>query len=196
MANNCYNHAALLGKKEMLDLFVINMMLALKDEKHLWYETFYTALGQTPPEKEKDSYEEFGSRWFDVYLERQHDNVLMVSGDSAWSPVSEFFLKVSEVYNLKIESCYEEGGNDIGGWFNCENGVVTKEVDTTADEFNYKEDPDAFLNSKEDAISCGDYDDEIDDPTSIGSIYDEMTSKDKQFIIECFQKRRKEILEN
>ena len=95
MANHCYNWASLEGSKEMLDLLETRLTEATKDTNHLWWETFIQVVDM--PIKEEDTYDCFGSRWFRAYWERQGDTTLMLSGDSAWSPVSEFFRKLSEV---------------------------------------------------------------------------------------------------
>ena len=108
MANNCYNHAIVCGSKEALDLIEIKVKEATQLVDHLWYETFYQVLGLPLPEESKDTYDEFGSKWFRIDLDRNRDDMLIISGESAWSPVSEFFLKLSEIYNVEIESIYEE----------------------------------------------------------------------------------------
>jgi hypothetical protein len=127
MANHCYNWASIEGSKEMLDLFEKRLAEATTNEtEHLWWETYFAVLGKEVVDG--DSYSDFGSRWFRPDWERQSETSGVLSGDSAWSPVSEFFLRLSEVYQLEIESEYEEGGCDFGGWYNCINGEVTKDV--------------------------------------------------------------------
>jgi len=195
MANNCYNHAIVCGSKEALDLIEIKVKEATQLVDHLWYETFYQVLGLPLPEESKDTYDEFGSKWFRIDLDRNRDDMLIISGESAWSPVSEFFLKLSEIYNVEIESIYEEWGNDIGGWFDCNNGEVLREEDVTSDEFNYREDASEFLENKKDAISYGDYDDELDNPSSIGKVWQMMSESDKDFIREELNERKEYLSE-
>jgi hypothetical protein len=195
MANNCYNHASLCGSKEALDLIELRVKEATQIVDHLWYETFYQVLGLPLPEESKDTYDEFGSKWFQIDLDRNSDDMLIMSGDSAWCPVSEFFLKLSAIYNLEIESCYEECGNDIAGWFECNNGEVWREEDVTFDEFSYREDTAAFLENKKDAINFGDYDDELDNPSSIGKVWQMMSESDKDCIREELNERKEYLSE-
>jgi hypothetical protein len=125
MANHCYNWASIEGSKEMLDLFEKRLQEATKEQEHLWWETYFAVLGKEVVDG--DAYADFGSRWFHVYYERHSSTTATISGDSAWSPVSEFFRQLSEVYQFEITSEYEEGGCDFGGWYNCKNGEVTKD---------------------------------------------------------------------
>ena len=125
MANHCYNTANITGKKAKLDLFEKRLAKATTKQSSLWWQTYFTVLGQVV--QDGDVYQEFGSRWFEPFWERVSPTHGVLSGDSAWSPISEFLRKLSEVYGFTIESDYEEGGMDFGGWFDCENGEVTKD---------------------------------------------------------------------
>lgn len=131
MANNCYNWASLHGTPESLNLLESRIKEITDAKEHLWYQTFHKVLGIE--HVEGDVYELYGSKWFDIEYERTDDNMASISGDSAWSPVNEFFRKLSEVYNLEISSEYEEPGCDFGGFFECENGEVIKD-----ECFNYR----------------------------------------------------------
>jgi hypothetical protein len=196
MANNCYNHASLCGSKEALDLIELRVKEATQVVDHLWYETFYQVLGLHLPEQSKDTYDEFGSRWFRIELDRNSDDMLVISGDSAWSPVSEFFLKLSETYKLSIESAFDEPGADFGGWYDCENGVVLKDVTTDYRSYCYKEDSSALLVSLTDDIECGEYDDELDDPFSaVGEVWYRMSESDKDYIREALNERKEDLAE-
>lgn len=186
MANHCYNSASIEGSKEMLDLFEIRLAEATKEIKHLWYNTYFAVLGM--PVKEGVSYEEFGSRWFNAYWERHSPTSGLFSGDSAWSPVSEFFRKLSEVYQLEIEAEFEEGGSDYGGWFYCKNGEVTKDLTTSYHAFRFiVEDTEFFYTLLED----------IEDDSSFESIddFDEyflslLSEPQKQELIEAINKSK------
>lgn len=196
MANNCYNHAFVCGSKEALDLIELRVKEATQVVDHLWYETFYQVLGLPLPEESKDTYDEFGSRWFQIDLDRNSDDMLVISGDSAWSPVSEFFLKLSETYQLNIESSFDEPGCDFAGWYNCENGVVLLDITTDYRSYRYKEDSASLLTSLVDDIDCGEYDDELDDPYLIvGTLWDEMIQSDKDYIREALDKRKEDLAE-
>jgi len=162
MANHCYNFANVYGSKDALDLLEKRIKDAKKENDHLWYETFYQVLGFASPEESTDSYEEFGSKWFNCDVIRDKDTEMTISGDSAWSPVSEFYRKISEVYNLEIFSTFEECGNDFGGWYDCKNGEVTKDVTMTYGQYRYTEDPYEYTESLLEDIENGDIE-EVDE---------------------------------
>lgn len=150
MANHCYNSANLEGSKEMLDLFESRLNEATKYQEHLWWETYFEVLGR--PIVDGVSYEEFGSRWFNPFWERHSPTHGVLSGDSAWSPVSEFFRKLSEVYQLEIQSEFEECGSDFGGWFDCINGQVTRDKTVSYKAYRFiEEDTEFFYSLIEDA---------------------------------------------
>jgi hypothetical protein len=180
MANNCYNSANLEGSKEMLDLFEKRLEEATKETNHLWWETYFDVLGT--PLEEGVSYEVFGSRWFHPDWERQSETSGVLSGDSAWSPVSEFFRKLSETYQLEIESTYEECGSDFGGWYDCKNGEVTKDKTTSYHAFRFiEEDTEFFYTLIED----------IEDDSSWESIDD----MDEEFIALLSETQKQELIE-
>jgi len=180
MANNCYNWASIEGSKEMLDLFELRLEEANKEQSHLWWETYFAVLGK--PIEEGISYEVFGSRWFHADWERQSETSGVLNGDSAWSPVSEFFRKLSEVYQLEIESEYEECGSDFGGWYNCKNGEVSKDVCTSYHAFRFiQEDTEFFYTLLAD----------IEDDSSWESIDD----MDEEFIALLSETQKQELIE-
>lgn len=138
MANHCYNDAHIEGTEQMIDLFIKRLEEAKKEEKSLYNPTFYKALGQEPTDE--DVYNQFGSRWFEANYERMSPTAISLRGESAWSPVNEFFLRLSAVYGFTIQSTYEEGGQDFGGWFECENGEVTRDESTSYYAYRYLDD--------------------------------------------------------
>lgn len=129
MANHCWNWVHFTGKKEnlkkLLDGLEKAKSLNEEDGGLIWYETFYTALGMDVPSEPKDTYDEFGSKWYDPRDIDFDGEGITITGSSAWSPVSEFFLKLSSIYQVKFQSEYEEEGMNFGGFYAGENGVVT-----------------------------------------------------------------------
>jgi hypothetical protein len=129
MANHCYNYALLHGPKDALDMLEERFKSV---KENLWADTYPIVLGIT--DKTDDVYADYGSRWFDATLDRNSDHEAAIYGDSAWSPVNAFLLKLSKVYHLTISSEYEEPGIDFGGFFDCKDGDVTRH-----DEYEYNE---------------------------------------------------------
>jgi hypothetical protein len=158
MANNCYNFATLIGSKESLDLLEARLIESKKETPHLWYETFHQVLGIQVPEN-GDTYAIFGTKWFDAEWNRESDTEATLSGDSAWSPPSEFFLKLSDVYQLAIESEYEEGGCDFAGYYNCINGEVVRDDTYSYNMFYLLQNREFFIEKICEDITYGTYDD-------------------------------------
>lgn len=132
MANHCSNWIHVKGTKANIDAFIQKVEQAVStDTKHLWYETFAQTLDLDP----KGQYE-FGTKWFDCIIERNTDEEMTLSGDSAWGPPTEWLLQISEKFSFEIESEYEECGNDFAGYYNCTNGEVTR--DDTMGYFQYR----------------------------------------------------------
>lgn len=131
MANDCWNWVQFTGSELNLTRMVQGIKTAQETNKEnrglLWYGSYYIALGFAPPNPTLEVYEEFGSKWLDIDLDLSNlgDGFIELSGTSAWSPASEFWLKLSAVYELEFESEYEEPGSDIGGFFAGHNGVAT-----------------------------------------------------------------------
>lgn len=194
MANNCYSWAYLTGSKEALDTLEVRLGKAIELVSHLWYETFYEVLNKEVPQESEDTYDVFGTRWFHFDYERDSETTATLSGDSAWSPPLGFFLQLSEVYQLKIESDYCEEGNDIAGYYNCDNGEVTRDESVSSDVFRYREMSDSFMQDRLESIEYGDYDDSLDDPSGIGQeVWQIMSDTDKEEISNAMRLRRLEI---
>jgi len=163
MANNCYNWAHIKGSKESLDLLQTKIKEATSETRHLWYQTFYHVIGQPLPNPETNTY-------------------------SAWSPPCEFFLKLSEVYGLTIESDYEEPGCDFAGYYNCTNGKVTRDEQYSYNYFKLIQDKDCFMHDLVEHIACGTYEDYKDFAKHNQDVVAELSPKDIEEIKEQFNK--------
>lgn len=141
MANDCWNWVSFTGKKENLQRLVEGLEAAQKTNVEnyglFWYNSYYVALGLTPPEESTDVYDHFGSKWFSIDDIETDDNSVVISGSSAWSPVSQFFLRLSEIYELQFESEFEEPGSDIGGYYAGKNGQVTDDRTYTYAQYSF-----------------------------------------------------------
>jgi hypothetical protein len=183
MANHCYNSASIEGSKQMLDLFEQRLNEATKISRTLYNNTFYQVLGKEPVDG--DVYNTFGSRWFDPMWERHSATSGVLSGDSAWTPVTEFLFKLSDVYQLKIESEYEEMGDNFGGWFDCENGEMTRDITTSFYAFRYLDDREHTMETMLEDATDG-YWESVDDFDS--ELLEIMREKDRVELIEAVNK--------
>lgn len=160
MANHCWNWSCFTGDRADLEKLIanVNKAIELNAENHglLWYGTYSVALGLPPWQEgdpEYDVYDRYGSKWFDCSVDDGGDHVT-ISGSSAWSPMCEFFRKLSGVYNLKVDAEYEECGNDFGGFFSAEVGEVTNDKQLSYNQYRVSSDgTDSIL----DGIDEGDY---------------------------------------
>lgn len=172
MPNYCNNWATFSGSETALKTMLDNIQKAVSgnDNEGLWYETYPITLGLDRAKLHHqdgrlnfDVYEEYGSKWFEVYIDSQSyedgQGSVVISGDSAWSPMSPLFRKLSEVYQLEVESVFEESGNDFGGYYNCKNGVVTKDLTFEWRVFRYIDDRDAYINDMLEDLDCGHWED-------------------------------------
>lgn len=174
MPNYCNNWATLSGSETALKTMLDNIQKAVSGNNNegLWYETYPITLGLDRAKVHNDNnlnfdvYEEYGSKWFEIYIDSQSyedgQGSVVISGDSAWSPISPWLLKLSEVYQLEVESVFEEGGNDFGGYYNCKNGEVTKDLTFEYRVFRYIDDRDNYINSMFDDLDDGTWED-LDD---------------------------------
>lgn len=109
MANNCYNYVSISGDKIILDELQAKFNSPLKEESfRKLAESFFS-----------DGYinesVDLGSKWWDLWTERDEDRHLLVTGDSAWCPPHEFLRLISLHYPVKIVGDYEEPGQNFGG---------------------------------------------------------------------------------
>lgn len=134
MANHCNNFVTISGSEG--DITKIMVIFEHYQKEGLWYETYYNFLDLPLPIVNEDVYEEFGSKWFEPQIDSfdvsEGEAELSIWGESAWSPVIEFFRKISEKYNVRVEGEYDEVGCDFGGFYTIENGEMIRN-----DEMDY-----------------------------------------------------------
>jgi len=158
MANSCFNWAHIVGSKESLDLLEARVKEVKSVDDSLYWVSFHHVLGIEVPDN-GDVYAKFGTKWFDAEWNRESDTDASLSGDSAWSPPSEFFRKLSEVYGLTIESEYEESGDDFAGYYNCTNGEVVRDDSYSYNMFHLLENRQYFMEKICEDITHGTYED-------------------------------------
>lgn len=158
MANHCWNWSCFTGDRADLEKLIANVKKAMElnaeNGSILWYGSYSVALGLPPWQEgdpEYDVYLRYGSKWFDVDIDDNKDHVTLI-GSSAWSPMCEFFRKLSAVYNLNVEAEYEEPGMDFGGFFSAEVGEVTNDKQLSYYQYRVLSDgTDSILEGIEDA---------------------------------------------
>lgn len=129
MANYCSNYVFIYGSEDSIKQIMDKIEKLNESKEILWWETYHQFL-ELPLPKDGDVYKEFGSKWFSPEASEHLDgneSFMTIQGDSAWSPVIEFFRKISEKYDVKVEGEYGECGCDFGGFYEIENGEITKD---------------------------------------------------------------------
>jgi len=118
MANNCYNQINIEGKEKEIDILLENIVL--HDNGMVHFEKIQDNLrleGHYP--------DIFGTKWFDVDIERISKEEVIISGDSAWAPALGLFQKLSEFLpSLNIDYFYEEIGSDFCGNAEIKEGII------------------------------------------------------------------------
>lgn len=109
MANNCYNQVIISGDKLILDELQKKFNSPLNKKSFQQFAASFFSEGYIT-----DSVD-LGSKWWDLWTERNEDRHLIVLGDSAWCPPDEFLRLISLHYPVKIVNEYEEPGEGFGG---------------------------------------------------------------------------------
>src|SRR5690606_9094983 len=88
------------------------------------------------------TYEEaykYGTKWFDFYIDDDQPDMLVISGDTAWSPCLELSREISKAFGVSIEHHYVEEGMDFAGYRKYSNGECMEEYESTVSEYYWKE---------------------------------------------------------
>jgi len=142
MANHCWNYAVITGPSDRISQIKKDLERVTENfTKSLWFESLKSMFYNGYFDYGNDVYEEFGSKWFEVTIEQYGKGELHISGDSAWSPMTPLFEKMSRYYNVNIDAEYEESGCDFGGFFEVRIGHVVKDIQMSYIEYVEKSDP-------------------------------------------------------
>lgn len=175
MANYCYNHAIVYGKKEVLD------EIEEKFNKYTDYD-YLVLWGDMVLNKEverniKDDYCYYNTRWWDFSIDRDYeDDSMTISGDSAWAPPLQLLQELTEVYDVVVEGSYEEPGMDFAGEFKCEKGEI-EDIEMTYWEYRLKDDRQYAIECLLEDLECCDWEFDTKD-------YPGLTSKEIEYIEE------------
>lgn len=103
-----------------------------------------------------DFYYQYGTKWWDLDIDRDSDTSLFISGDTAWSPPLELTKRISGRYKLEVQHEFEECGNDFAGIHIYKNGGVVEQKDMTYQMYRYMENPEGFWDDVNMHIECTD----------------------------------------
>ena len=186
MANHCYNYASGTGPKEEL-IRLQSIVNLLKNPEFpgnntvwCWAGVFPLFFPQPVGEQEEsedseepkypDPYETWGSKWFEANFEFDlENNSIIISGDSAWSPVTFFMEKLSKEYKLELSGSYEEGGMDFAGEYSTSPEGLFNHNETTYRQYQADNYPESYWDELIMCVEDGQYD-------SIEAVFEELNS--------------------
>jgi hypothetical protein len=204
MANHCYNYGYFIGRlEEVKKLFAQVKKIDLETETNyrrgdesaeftLWAGNFSRVLMNKPEQSADgsfptnfDVYDKYGSKWFEAYFELQEGHTgdqagIIISGDSAWSPVLPFFAKLCKKYKLTCEGNYEESGMDFAGEFVIDEDGYTEEEHMTYREFEQKNNPESYWDSVVNEVQEGYYNTFEDVLELFSNKYWKLTKEEKE----------------
>ena len=126
MANDCWNRVVLKGDESKLK----NILKKIESQENgiFNYENYNTLFDSDVSDIQGD---EWGSKRFTPYATIE-DGELIITGDSAWTPMIGLFEAICVEWEVNGELTYEESGYDFAGricWDT--NGVITEHTEWT-----------------------------------------------------------------
>lgn len=211
MANHCYNYGYFVGSRKEIQRLLAQAK-KLEEGKEVRYREStpttaeiglyavnYSKLLMNRPDQQEDGnfktgfdvYEKYGSKWFDAYLELQEyhneDEIgLIISGDSAWSPMLPLFVKLCKKYKLTCEGNYDEPGMDFAGEFTIDIDGNFEEVQMTYREYQQKNNPECFWDDITNQIDDGYFQDIESVYAEFNPEYWKLTPEEKEELKKCF----------
>jgi len=155
MANNCYNWVEFTGSKDAL----LKLKNKLSDYEKFEYFTDWgnhiLDIENDTSEKNFDWCYKYGTKWWDMYLENEDDESLLISGDTAWSPPESLLEEICKHYGIECRIEFEEPGNDFGGYATFNSEGKQEEYSVSYRQWRYEEDSDSAMeNIIEDIEHC------------------------------------------
>jgi hypothetical protein len=173
MANYCYNYIVFKGA----NVGKLKEAFGLYKQTEYFDDFVHLATGK-PIEDKKDPYR-YGTRWFEFETELVDSETLVVSGDSAWSPVEGMTQAFCEHFSVSARIEFEESGCDFGGYTEYdEQGNVTDSLTTTYAEWSYIQDSDSAVHRLVEDIMDGGL--EMED---IEDMISHLTQEDKDYVL-------------
>jgi len=143
MANNCWNSIEITGSKEAID----TIEKKFKEYDNFNYFTqfaqnFYREVEDVPEEGKFDWCYKYGTKWLDLRfgtMERQSDEVLYISADTAWGPCLPLSEAISKHYKCDVEHEFSESGMGFAGRYAWQDGECVREDTVDYTVFEYQE---------------------------------------------------------
>jgi hypothetical protein len=137
MANHCWNAVSIEGDKETLDkLQAIFNKYETVDYFADFGNLFFVDSDTFDPVAQGD-YHQYGTKWWEFDITREHDEFMQVNGDSAWSSVAPLMLMISEEYQVRCTINFSESGCDFAGVYIYDKGNIEQQHDCSYAQYIY-----------------------------------------------------------
>jgi hypothetical protein len=117
MANICDNYVMFINCDEQTKKDIISIFDGIKNIELSYDEIpFYSELMSFSISDEQTLTHKFGTKWIDVNDISECDDIIYISGTSAWSPFLGLSEMISKLFpQITVEHSYSESGCDFGG---------------------------------------------------------------------------------
>lgn len=144
MANDCWNKVVIRGTNDLLEK--IKTRFESSENGVFTMNNYHILFDSDVSDMVED---DFGSKRFSPSVEI-YDNQLVISGDSAWSPVIGLFERICVEYGVEATLDYDEQGYDFAGRISWDSkGVETENLEWTYWEKLYINDQIGFWEEME-----------------------------------------------
>lgn len=171
MANYCNTDVRISGEPEDLQRLFdkIGETTTFSSEN---YQTLFESV---------DDVDDWGSKWQVMYPDYSGDDMMFITGESAWSPADGLWKKISKEYNVEITLQYSEPGMGFAGITSWSDGKEIDRQEMSYWEFVYETDTEYFWDEIGYKCECFTLEEVIDD---LGEIYENMDVSEKERLYE------------
>jgi hypothetical protein len=141
MANNCYNRIEIVNLTDEAMQKIIDWAGTYEKFNYVndWVNSLISKENQLTPNYDQggDPYE-YGTKWFDFEIDVDEQyNILVLTGDTAWSPLEGMCKAISKEFNCLVMIEFEESGCNFGGETHYINGIEDEIFNGTYREYQY-----------------------------------------------------------
>jgi hypothetical protein len=203
MSNQCWNAVSIEGDKETLDKLQAIFNKYETVEYFADFGNLFFVDSDTFDPVEQGDYHQYGTRWWEFDITREHDEFMQVNGDSAWSSVAPLMLMISEEYQVRCTINFAESGCDFAGVYIYDKGNTEQQYDCSYAQYIYdqEEGVESLINDYLYEEERYEYYENADNfITSLG--VDGVTSEDMEILDNLFKENlppmlnKKETIEN
>lgn len=171
MANYCNTNVKISGEPEDLQ----RLFDKIGETTTFSYENYQSLFESV------DDVDDWGSKWQVMYPDYSGDDMMFITGESAWSPADGLWKKISKEYNVEVTLEYFEPGMGFAGITSWNVGEEIDRQEMSYYEYLYETDTEYFWEEIVYKCECFTLEEVIDD---LGEIYENMYESEKERIAE------------